>query len=316
MTFIKNMPKLKPLIAIIGQTASGKTGLALELAKKFNGELTNADSRQIYREMDIATNKIGKEDLKKQNINGEICYLIEGIPIHILDILDPNQEFSLAEYKALAIETIQEIQGRDKLPIMVGGTGLYVDAVTENFQIPAASTTKKIREELEKKDAETLFNKLKELDPTAAGNIGEHNKRKLIRALEVCLISDKPFSLQKKKEAPLFDVLKIGITKDRKELYLDIDERVDQMIELGLVEETKKLQKKYSPELPAMSGIGYKEISDYLNGNSSLEEAIQKIKFRTHQYARRQTTWFKKDEKINWVKDQEEATELVKKFLI
>lgn len=310
------MPRLKPLIAIIGQTASGKTRLALELAKRFNGELINADSRQIYREMDIATNKIGKENLKKQNINGEICYLIEGIPIHILDILNPDQEFSLAEYKTLAIKIIEKIQEKNKLPILVGGTGLYVDAVTENFQIPANSPTKKIREELEKKDTETLFNDLKELDPSAAENIGGNNKRKLIRALEVCLISNKPFSSQRKKEAPLFDVLKIGIAKDRKELYKDIDKRVDQMIELGLIEETKKLQKKYSPELPAMSGIGYKEISAYLKGDSSLEEAIQKIKFRTHQYARRQNTWFKKDEKINWVENQEEATELVEKFII
>lgn len=310
------MQKLKPLIAIIGQTASGKTGLALSLAKKFNGELVNADSRQIYREMDIATNKIGKEDIKKENSDGKTLYSIEGIPIHILDILNPDQEFSLAEYKTLAIETIQEIQRRDKLPILVGGTGLYIDAVTENFQIPANSPTKNIREELEKKDTETLFNDLKRLDLIASENIGKHNKRKLIRALEVCLISNKPFSSQRKKEAPLFNVLKIGIAKDRKELYLDIDERVDHMIKLGLVEETKKLQKKYSPELPAMSGIGYKEISAYLNGDSSLEESIQKIKFRTHQYARRQNTWFKKDEKINWVENQEEATELVEKFII
>jgi tRNA dimethylallyltransferase len=309
------MRKLKPLIAIIGQTASGKTGLALSLAKKFNGELVNADSRQIYREMDIATNKIGKENVKKVNSDDKTLYLIEGIPIHILDILNPDQEFSLAEYKVLAIKTIREIHMRKKLPILVGGTGLYIDAVTENFQIPANSPTRNIREELEKKDAETLFNDLKKLDPIAAENIGKHNKRKLIRALEVCLISNKPFSSQKKKEAPLFDVLKIGIAKNRKELYKDIDNRVDQMIELGLVEETKKLQKKYSPELPAMSGIGYKEISAYLNGNSSLEEAIQKIKFRTHQYARRQTTWFKKDEKIHWVENQEEATGLVEKFI-
>lgn len=294
------MNKLEPLIVILGPTASGKTGLALDLAKRFGGELINADSRQIYKEMDIATNKTRDTN---------------NIPIHLLDLVNPDENFSLADYKALALQEIEAIQNRSKLPILVGGTGLYISSIVDNLDIPKAPPDEKLRAELENKSTEELFDELQDLDPLSAKTIGPDNKRKIIRALEVCKTTGQSFSSQQKKGEPLFDILQIGIEIERKELYRKIDERVDEMIRLGLVEETEKLAKKYSSALPAMSGIGYKEINSYLRKEIPLEEAIQQIKFHTHQYARRQITWFKRDSRINWVENYREAEKLTEQFI-
>lgn len=309
------MANLKPLIVILGPTASGKTGLALKLAKKFNGELVNADSRQIYKEMNIATNKLGKEITIKKTIEDETIYFIDTIPLYLLDLVNPDQDFSLAQYKNAAISKIKKIQEDGRLPILVGGTGLYISAIVDNLDIPPAPPDKKLREELEKKSPQDLFMELQKIDPASAESIGPDNKRKIIRALEVCKTTGKPFSSQQKKGKPLFDILQIGIKTDREKLYGKIDERVEEMIKTGLVEETEKLLQKYSFRLPSMSGIGYKEIGSFLQGNFSLPEAIQQIKFHTHQYARRQITWFKRDSSIKWIENYEEAEELVKEFI-
>jgi len=297
------------LIVILGPTASGKTGLALELAKKFNGEIVNADSRQIYREMNIGTGKI---ETKKNNIQYPIS---NNISIHLINIINPNQKFSLAQYKKLAVNKIKDIQKRNKIPFLVGGTGLYISSVIDNLEIPKAPPNNKIREKLEKLNSEELFEKLRKIDLKSAEIIGENNKRKLIRALEVYEITGKTFSAQQTKSKSLFNVLQIGIKTDREKLYKKIDRRVDKMIEIGLVKEVEKLTQKYSFDLPAMSGIGYQEISLYLQNKIALEETIQKMKFRTHQYARRQMTWFKKDKRIEWIENYKEAEKLVKKFI-
>ena len=303
------MSILKPLIIILGPTSSGKTEMGFKLAEKFNGEIINADSRQIYKEMDIGT---GATDGKKF-IRSKVCKIKNSI--HLINIKTPNQKFSLSQYKKLAIKTIDDIHKQNKIPILVGGTGLYISAIVDNLEIPKAMPNQKIRKRLEKHTEKYLFKKLKKVDPNSAKTIGENNKRKLIRALEVCEITGKSFSSQQKKGKSLFNVLQIGIKIDREKLYEKIDARVDKMIKIGLVKETKKLSKKYSFDLPAMSGIGYYEIGSYLKNEMSLDETIQKIKFRTHQYARRQITWFKKDEKIKWVEDYKEADKIIVKFL-
>ncbi|MFZ2970745.1 MAG: tRNA (adenosine(37)-N6)-dimethylallyltransferase MiaA [Minisyncoccia bacterium] len=308
------MPKLKPLIVIVGPTASGKSELALKLAKQYNGEIINADSRQIYKEMDIGTNKleIGNCSLKCKN---NIQYSISNIPVHLINIRYPNQAFSLAQYKRLAIQIIRDIHERGKIPILVGGTGLYISSIVNNLEIPKAPPNHKIRNKLEKKSVKQLFNMLNKADPKSAGIIGPRNKRKIIRALEVYKITGKPFSSQQIKGKPLFDVLQIGIKIDREKLYKKIDKRVDLMIKDGLIDETKYLVKKYSNELPAMTGIGYREINQCLKGETSMEEASQLIKFRTHHYARRQMTWFKRDERINWVANYKTALKNINGFL-
>ena len=289
------MSTFKPLIVILGPTSSGKTEMGLKLVKQYNGEIVNADSRQIYKEMDIGTGKV--------NVG------------HLINIKNPNQKFSLSQYKKLAIKTINDIHKQGKIPILVGGTGLYISAIVDNLEISKAAPNQKIRKRLEKHTEKYLFKKLEKVDLKSAKIIGSQNKRKLIRALEVYEITGKPFSTQQTKGKPLFNILQIGIKTDREKLYKKIDKRVDEMIKIGLIKETKKLSKKYSFNLPAMSGIGYYEIGQYLENKISLENAIQKIKFRTHKYARRQMTWFKRDERIKWVGSYGEAKKLVLEFL-
>jgi len=275
------------LIVILGPTASGKSDLAIKLAKKFNGEIVSADSRQIYKEMDIGTAKNVRP--LRPNI------------IHLIDVVRPDQEFTLAQYKRLAIKAIKDIQRRGKLPFLVGGTGLYIQAIVDNLQIPIVKPDKKLRNKLEKLTNQELLQQLKKIDPLTARAIDLNNKRRLIRALEVCLKTKKPFSQQRKKGQPLFDVCQIGLKLNKKILERRINQRVEQMIKMGLIKETKKLAKKYSLDLPAMSGIGYQEISQYLQGKINLGQAKALIKQHTRQYAHRQMTWFKKDQRINWL---------------
>jgi tRNA dimethylallyltransferase len=299
------MSTLPKLIVILGPTASGKTGLSLKLAKKFSGEVVNADSRQIYKGMDIGTGKVVDK---------------EGMRHYLLDVVNPDKEFTLADYKKKAVAVIKDILGRGKTPFLVGGTGLYIQAIVDNLEIPAVPPNKKLRMQFEKEikksgGLEKWYKKLLKLDPGAAKAVDKKNPRRVIRALEICLATGQPFSKFRKKGEPLFNVLQIGLSVSREKLYENIDRRVEQMVEDGLVSETKKLLKKYSPNLPSMSGIGYKEIGDYLRGDYGLPEAIQKIKYRTHAYARRQMTWFRRDKRIKWIKNYKEAEGKIVKWL-
>ncbi len=289
------------LIVILGPTASGKSVLAVELAKKFKGEIVSADSRQIYREMDIGTAKV----ISKK----------EGVSYHLIDIINPDQEFTVAEYKKRAIKTIKNIQKCNKVPFLVGGTGLYIKAIVDNLKIPPVPPDKVLRNRLNKKSIRELIKKLKRLDPEAIVQFDIKDKRRLIRALEVCLLTKKPFSQQRLQGKPLFETLQIGLKVPRKKLYKRINERVDEMIEKGLIEEVKKLNKRYSWDLPSMSGIGYKQIGMYLHKEIDLERAIELIKRDTRRYARRQMTWFRQDKRIHWVKTKKEAEKLIKAFL-
>lgn len=299
------MPTLPKLIVILGPTASGKTGLSLKLAKKFKGEIVNADSRQIYKGMDIGTGKVVDK---------------KGVVHYLLDVINPNEDFSLADYKNKAEAAIKNILKRGKVPFLVGGTGLYIQAIVDNLEIPAVPPNKKLRAQFEKELKKPgaiakWYKKLLKLDPGAAKVVDKNNPRRIIRALEVCLATGQPFSKLRERGELLFDVLQLGITMPREKLYKKIDARVDEMIKEGLIDETRKLLKKYNPSLPSMSGIGYKEIGEYLNENYSLAEVVQKIKYRTHAYARRQMTWFKKNKRTKWIKNYKEAEEKIKKWI-
>jgi len=318
------------LIVILGPTSSGKSELALYLAKKFNGYIISADSRQIYKYMDIGTAKPCQAQSAKRKAQNYIN--IEDIPHYMIDIINPDQEFTVANYQrkvysilnsrflpALPTGQTGGRQGKvqdSKLPFLVGGTGLYISSIVDGLKIPHVPPDKTLRKKLNKFSVQKLFLKLKKFDPKLAETTDKKNKRRLVRALEVCIKTGKPMSAQIKKEPSSFDILRIGIKLSKKELHKQIGKRVDQMIKKGLVEEVKKLhQKGYSWSLPSMSGLGYKEIGLYLQNKISLNEAINLIKLHTRQYAKRQMTWFKRDKRIRWVKNKKEVEKLTKEFL-
>ncbi len=319
------MSTLKPLIVILGPTASGKSELAIELAHKFKGEIISADSRQIYREMDIGTGKFPRTeslDLKYPVSQGakktaSKPLLIGGIQHYFIDIANPDQEFTLAQFKKAAIKKIIDVQTRGKIPFLVGGTGLYISSVVDNLEIPPAAPNAKLREKLEKMTASEMAANIEKLDPATFEIIDKKNRRRLIRALEVIISTGKTFSSQKNKGPTLFNTLEIGIDTERKELYRKIEDRIDKMIKLGLETETRNLlDKGYSRRLPSMSGIGYKQMIMYLNEEITFAEAIRLIKRDSRRYARRQMTWFRRDKNIHWIKTDKEAKSLIKNFLM
>ena len=306
---------MNKLIVILGPTASGKTDLSIKLAKKFNGEIVSADSRQTYKGMDIGTAK--PLDL-------------QGIPHYMLDIKNPDELYSVAEYKKDAIEAIENILKRNKTPIMVGGTGLYIKSVVENLDIPKVEADpllrQKIEKDIEKKGLDYVFQKLIKLDPEAAYIVDPKNPRRVIRALEITLLTKKPFSQQRKSGKILFDVLEIGISVPKEKLKERISLRINEMVKNGLVDEVKNLVRKYGNGQQAFDAIGYREIIDYLNKKITLDQALENMKMNTWHYAKRQMTWFKREppspagfggpsKKVNWIKNYKKAEFLVKKFL-
>lgn len=282
------------LVAIVGPTGSGKSQLALRLAQDFNGEIVSADSRQVYRYMDIGTAKPSPKELSLVSHN-------------LINIINPDETFSLAQYQALAYKTIKDIQQRHKLPLLVGGSGLYVWAVLEGWRIPPVPPDPEFRRSLEEKaisgGTDELYRELVRVAPVAAQKIDPRNVRRVIRALEVHRKIKASFSNLQDKEAPSFNTLIIGLTADRAELYRRIDLRIDKMIEQGLVTEVEKLVNMgYDFNLPAMSSIGYKQIGQFLKGELTLANAMQQIKFETHRFVRHQYTWFRlKDDRIHWL---------------
>jgi tRNA dimethylallyltransferase len=280
------------LIAIVGPTAVGKSRLAIHLAQRFNGEIVSADSRQVYRYMDIGTAKPSTEQRAL-------------IPHHLIDVVDPDQDFSLALYQEMAYRAIDDIQQRGRLALLVGGSGLYVHAVIGGLRIPLVAPDAELRRSLEEKAAaggyRALYDELKEIDPDAAQRIDPRNVRRVIRAIEVSRLSGIPFS-QLQRSKPLFCTLVIGLTTAREDLYRRIDSRVDGMMERGFVREVEGLLKQgYSLDLPSMSGLGYKQIGQYLRGKMEMDEAVQRIKYETHRFARHQYAWFRpRDEAIHW----------------
>ncbi|MFA6436496.1 MAG: tRNA (adenosine(37)-N6)-dimethylallyltransferase MiaA [Candidatus Gracilibacteria bacterium] len=295
--------KKKPLVVILGPTASGKTAFSLKLALEMDGEIISTDSRQIYRTMDLGTDKISLAIRSK-------------IPHHMIDIRDPDQPYSLADFQWDAMRIIEDIHHRNKVPLLVGGTGLYISSIVQNYELPEVppdpNLRKELEKELEKNGGQALHDMLAELDPLSASKIHPNNHRYLIRALEINLASKRSAGEQKKKRPCPFEVLQIGIEWPNEVLFERIDHRVDEQIQTGLIEETRGLLDRYDRNLPSMSGLGYKQIIQYLEGEISLEDAVALIKKETRDYARRQKTWFKRDSTIYWVSGEALAKELTK----
>lgn len=302
---------MRCLVAIVGPTAIGKSKLALRLASDLGAELVGADSRQVYRYMDIGTNKPTLEEQKS-------------IPHHLIDVVNPDDDFNLANYLHMARRVIQDIQQGGKLPLLVGGSGLYVWSIIEGWKIPNVPPNRDLRQKLEIKarqqGSQALYQQLREIDPVTTEKIDSRNIRRVIRALEIHQLSGQLPSLIRQKQAPHFPILVIGLTAERSELYHKIDQRVDRMINRGLVEEVKELlHKGYSLSLPSMSGIGYKQVGDFLSGGVSLPKAVERIKYETHRLARHQYAWFRpSDARINWLdanNARKKANDLVERFL-
>jgi tRNA dimethylallyltransferase len=287
-----------PLVAIVGPTAVGKTALGVYLAQRFNGEIVSADSRQFYRLMDIGTAKPTPEELA-------------AAPHHLISIAYPDETVGLAQFLQSAREAIADVNRRGKLPLLVGGTGQYIRALLQGWQVPDIPPDKELRSELEARaeaDPDGLWQQLMVLDPDAEVFIDRRNLRRVIRALEVSLKSGQPFSALRRRTPPPFRVLSLGLTMDRAALYQRADARVDKMIEAGLPAEVQDLVNRgYDWHLPAMSGLGYIQFRPYIDpegslGKVSLGEVVERIKIETHDFIRRQYTWFRpKASGIHWL---------------
>ena len=283
----------KPLLVILGPTAVGKTEISIKLAERLNGEIVSADSRLFYRGMDIGTAKPSLSERSR-------------VPHHLIDVVDPDQNWSLATFQRAAYDAIEDIHNRDHLPFFVGGTGQYIQAVVEGWDIPEVEPNPGLRVALEQWakqiGSQGLHDRLKVLDPVAASRIDHQNLRRTVRALEVILHSGKPFSSQQKKTGARYKTLLLGINRPRPELYARIDARIQNMLDAGFIHEVRSLLAVgFSPDLPAFSAIGYRQIISYIRGEISLDEAIVLMKRYTRQYVRRQANWFKlEDPEICW----------------
>jgi tRNA dimethylallyltransferase len=296
----------KPLILIVGPTAVGKTEISIQLAERLNGEIVSADSRLFYRGMEIGTAKPSPEEQAR-------------VPHYLIDIANPDAILSLAVFQQKANAIINDIHTRSKLPFLVGGTGQYVRAVTQGWIPPEVKPDEALRNELEQQKDENgiywLHDKLKRLDPQAAGKIDARNYRRTIRALEVILTTGKKFSEQRGKSVSPYHLITVGLTRPREELYERVDQRIEVMFENGFVEEVRNLLAKgYTPSLPTMSAIGYRECVSVIKDELSEEQAKAKIRRATRVYVRRQANWFKEsDPNIHWFKVEEGVVDAIEK---
>jgi tRNA dimethylallyltransferase len=279
----------RPLVAIVGPTAVGKTAYAIRLALAFAGEIVSADSRQVYRGMDIGTAKPTREEQSRARH-------------HLLDLVNPGEPFTLSQYQHLAYAAIADIHARGKLPFLVGGSGLYVRAVLEGLSIPRVPPNPERRAALEREDSAALYARLQQVDAQAAERIDPRNKRRVIRALEVCEATGRPISELQWHQAPDYALLRIGLTLPRDELYERINARVDAMIAAGLVDEVQRLMAAgYDLDTPSMSGLGYRQIALYVKGEVTLDEAVRLLKRDTRRFVHHQYSWFRLDDpRIHW----------------
>ena len=285
---------MNKVIVIVGPTASGKTALSIELAKEFNGEIISADSMQIYKGMSVATAKPTIEEM-------------QGIKHYLIDFLEPETDFSVADYVKLAREAIDEISNKGKIPIIVGGTGLYINSLIDNVKFDDTCSNTEIRNELyaiaKEKGNNYLWNELLKIDPETAGKVHENNLSRVVRAIEVFRETGIPISQHKinsRAEESPYEPVMIGITfKDRNKLYERIEKRVDLMAENGMLEEAREIYSNHKLAT-AHQAIGYKELIPYFENKATLDECLDKIKLETRHYAKRQLTWFRRDERINW----------------
>lgn len=302
---VRHMEKEKAAV-IIGPTASGKTDLSIFIAKQLNGEIISGDSMQIYRGLDIGTAKVTEKEM-------------DGVPHHLLDIKNVDETFSVAEFQQLARGKIADIHARGKLPIICGGTGLYIQSVLYDYQFSQEGNDESIRKELEKEaenaGAEAIHKKLREVDLVSAEAIHPNNVRRTIRALEIFYTTGRPASEQQssKKLEEKYDSAIVGLTMERAMLYERINKRVDKMMESGLLEEAERLYNLGLKDVPAVQAIGYKELFGYIKGEQQLEEAVDLLKQNSRHYAKRQLTWFRNKMEIEWVDMTDEALRSEKK---
>lgn len=290
------MKKKEDLFILLGPTAIGKTELSIDLASKINGEIISADSMQIYKYMDIGSAKVTKGEMS-------------GVPHHLIDILYPDEEFTVANYKSEAVALISQINEKNKVPIVAGGTGLYINSVVYNLNFTKVAPNEEIRLRLEtlakEKGNEFIHNKLEEIDKESADRINPNDQKRVVRALEIYETTGKTMSEYNKdfrKPVEDYNLVMIGLNMDRAKLYERINLRVDIMIDKGLVQEVENiLSMGYNKDLVSMQGIGYKEIIMYLDNILSLEESIELIKQKSRNYAKRQLTWFRRDSRIKWM---------------
>ncbi len=290
----------KPLIILTGPTAVGKTKLSIALAKAVNGEIISADSMQVYKHMDIGSAKIKKE---------EMC----GVPHYLIDVLEPDEEFHVVRFQEMAKSVMEEIYEKGKIPILTGGTGFYIQALVKDIDFSKESEKSPIREKLEKlakeKGCEYLHEKLQQVDPKSAEKIHANNVKRVIRALEYFELTGNPISTHNEeeslKESP-YNVAYFVLNDLREKIYERIDTRVDSMLEEGLVEEVSMLAEKgYTKDMVSMQGLGYKEILSYLEGSCTLDEAVYVLKRDTRHFAKRQLTWFRREQDVIWINKQD-----------
>jgi len=321
MRFKSNNEKV---IVLLGPTASGKSELAVLVARGFGGEIISADSRQVYRGVDLGSDKVPNEGRKELDVRRKKAerkgndYFYKGVRHHLIDVASPKRIFTVTQYKRLAEKAIKAVLKRGRIPIVVGGTGLYIDALINDWKLPKVKPDWKLREKLEKKSAEELFAQLRKLDPARAGNIDPHNKRRLIRAIEIVIKTGKSAysNVLENNRISKYRVLKIGLRVSSEELKNRIKKRTLKRLKGGVIEEMESLRK---------SGVSQKKLNDislyyrwlqpYIKGEMNQAKTLETIATKIGQYAKRQMTWFKRDKNINWILKGAEAERLIKNFL-
>jgi tRNA dimethylallyltransferase len=303
---------LPKLLVIVGPTASGKTDLAIALARQFGGEVVSVDSRQLYRGMRIGAGVVEGEWKQRGKRR---MYVAQGVPHHMVLRYSPSHPLTLAQYRRAALWHIRDITRRGKLPILVGGTGLYIRAIVDNFDVPKVAPDPAFRAALDGRSTGDLFAELQKKDSVYAARITASNRRYITRALEVIAATDEPFSAQHRARPPLFDVLQLGIQRPKEEVDRLIAERVHKMVELGLIAEVRRLAKHYGWEAGPMTGLGYRQLRGLIEGRASLSECLAQSISETRQYAKRQRTWFRRDQRIVWVGSAAAAGSLIRQWL-
>lgn len=316
---MKTRQSKKPqILVILGPTASGKSELAVKLAKKFNAEIISADSRQIYKGLDIGSGKVPRDKTKSYKLKAK-SYLYKGIPHYLLDVASPKRTFTVAQYQKLAKKALQKILKRGKLSIICGGTGFYIDALIYDYHLPKVPPQPKLRKELDKKSNKELFKQLKKLDPQRAKTIDKNNRRRLIRALEIVLITKRPVpvlnTITCDSKISSCEILKIGIKKSAEELKKMIKQRLLKRLRQGLIEEVERLHEQgLSWKRLDDLGLEYRYVSRYLRDLITKKEMIEILEKEIYRYAKRQMTWFKKDKEIHWTENKREAFRLLRNF--